>query len=95
MWKTWIRAKIGPYNSMIVKDTIYSMKTEMQMKMLISTEDLNIPDVEEEVTMTSGQRTTMVFYSYNKPENIELPEECVCQAKIILSRWCKSNQRKG
>jgi hypothetical protein len=40
---------------MIAKDTIYSMKTEMQMKMLISTEDLNIHDIEEEFTMTSGQ----------------------------------------
>nr|QNO55819.1 hypothetical protein LEBEIBBM_00034 [Methanosarcinales archaeon ANME-1 ERB7] len=65
------------------------------MKMLISTKDLNIHDMEEEFTMTSDQRTTMVFYSYNKPVNIELPEECVCQAKIILSSWCKSNLRKG
>ncbi|MCK4735535.1 MAG: hypothetical protein KAT65_23985, partial [Methanophagales archaeon] len=59
----------------IAKDTLFPMKTEMQMKMVINTEDLNLPDTEEAVTVTSDQKTTLVFYDYNKPANIELPED--------------------
>ena len=59
----------------IAKDTKFPMKTEMQMEMVISSEDLNIPESEEEFTMTMDQRTTMVFYDYNEPVTIELPEE--------------------
>jgi hypothetical protein len=59
----------------VAKDTKFPMKTEMQMEMVISSEDLNIPESEEEFTMTMDQRTTMVFYDYNEPVTIELPEE--------------------
>ena len=59
----------------IAKDTKFPMKTEMQIKMVISSADLNIPETEEEFTMTMDQRTDMVFYDYNKPVTIELPKE--------------------
>jgi len=59
----------------IAKDTKFPMKTEMQIKMVMSSEDLNIPETEEEFTMTVDQRTDMVFYDYNKPVTIELPKE--------------------
>ena len=59
----------------IAKNTKFPMKTEMQIKMVISSEDMIIPEAEEEFTMTSDQRTTIVFYDYNKPVAIELPED--------------------
>ncbi|MGB7531634.1 MAG: DUF6612 family protein [Halobacteriota archaeon] len=59
----------------IAKDTKFPMKTEMQIKMVMSSEDLNIPETEEKFTMTMDQRTDMVFYDYNKPVTIELPKE--------------------
>ncbi len=59
----------------IAKDTKFPMKTEMQMEMVISSEDLNIPETEAGFTMTSNQRTNIVFYDYNKPVTIELPKE--------------------
>ena len=59
----------------IAKNTKFPMKTEMQIKMVISSEDMIIPEAEEEFTMTSDQRTTIVFYDYNKPMAIELPED--------------------
>ncbi len=59
----------------IAKDTKFPIKTEMQMKMEISSDDLILPDAEEKFTMTSDQRTTVDFYDYNKPVTIEVPEE--------------------
>jgi len=59
----------------IAKDTKFPVKTEMQIKMVMSSEDLNIPETEEKFTMTVDQRTDMVFYDYNKPVTIELPKE--------------------
>ncbi|NQE06696.1 hypothetical protein C5S32_12570 [ANME-1 cluster archaeon GoMg1] len=59
----------------IAKDTKFPMKTEMQIKMAMSSADLNIPETEEEFTMTMDQRTNIVFYDYNKPVTIELPKE--------------------
>jgi uncharacterized lipoprotein NlpE involved in copper resistance len=59
----------------IAKDTLFPTKTEMQMKMVISSEDLNLEDTEETFTMTLDQSTTLVFYDYNEPVNLELPED--------------------
>lgn len=59
----------------IAKDTNFPMKTEMQMKMVISSEDLNITGMEEQFTMVMDQKTIMTFYDYNEPVSIELPEE--------------------
>ena len=59
----------------IAKDTKFPMKTEMQIKMVMSSEDLNIPETEEKFTMTVDQRTNMFSYDYNKPVTIELPKE--------------------
>lgn len=59
----------------IAKDTKFPVKTEVQIKMAMSSADLNIPETEEEFTMTMDQRTNIVFYDYNKPVTIELPKE--------------------
>jgi len=59
----------------IAKDTKFLMNTEMQIKMVMSSEDLNIPETKEKFTMTMDQRTDMAFYDYNEPVTIELPKE--------------------
>jgi len=68
----------------IAKDTKFPVKTEMQIKMVMSSEDLNIPETEEEFTMTVDQRTDMVFYDYNKPVTIELPKEAESAASFPM-----------
>ena len=59
----------------IAKDTKFPVKTEVQIKMAMSSADLNIPETEEKFTMTMDQRTNIVFYDYNEPVTIELPKE--------------------
>ena len=59
----------------IAKETKFPMKTQMQIKMVMSSEELNIPEQEEAFTMTLDQRTVMEYYDYNEPVTIELPEE--------------------
>jgi len=66
----------------IAKDTKFPMKTEMQMKMVMSSEDLNI--TKEKFTMTMDQTTDMVFYDYNKPVTIELPKEAESAAEFPM-----------
>ncbi len=59
----------------IAKGTKFPVKTEVQIKMAMSSADLNIPETEEKFTMTMDQRTNIVFYDYNEPVTIELPKE--------------------
>jgi len=68
----------------IAKDTKFPMKTEMQIKMVMSSADLNIPETEEEFTMTMDQRTDMAFYDYNGPVTIELPKEAESAAEYPM-----------
>lgn len=68
----------------IAKDTEFPMKTEMQIKMVMSSADLNIPETEEEFTMTMDQRTNISFYDYNKPVMIELPKEAESAAEYPM-----------
>ena len=77
----------------IAKNTKFPMKTEMQIKMVISSEDMIIPEAEEEFTMTSDQRTTIVFYDYNKPVAIELPEDA--ESATGFSRFPPMNETAG
>jgi outer membrane lipoprotein-sorting protein len=58
----------------IAKDTLYPMKTQMAVRLVVSSEDLAIPDMEEEFTMTADEEVEILFYDYNKPVSIELPE---------------------
>jgi len=67
----------------IAKDTKFPMKTEMQIKMTMNSAD--IPETEEEFTMTIDQRTDMVFYDYNEPVTIELPKEAESAAEYPMS----------
>ncbi|MCW3134295.1 MAG: outer membrane lipoprotein-sorting protein [Methanophagales archaeon] len=59
----------------IAKDTKFPVKTETQIKMVMSSADLNISETEAEFTMTIDQRANIVFYGYNEPVTIELPKE--------------------
>lgn len=68
----------------IAKDTKFPVKTEVQIKMAMSSADLNIPETEEEFTMTMDQRTNLVFYDYNKPVTIELPKEAESAAEYPM-----------
>ncbi len=68
----------------IAKDTKFPTKTEVQIKMAMSSADLNISDTEEEFTMTIEQRTNMFFYDYNKPVKIELPKEAESAAELPM-----------
>ncbi len=77
----------------IAKDTKFPMKTEMQIKMVISSEDMIIPEAEEKFTMTSDQRTTIVFYDYNKPVAIELPKDA--ESATGFSRFPPMNETAG
>jgi len=58
----------------IAKDTMYPMKTQMAVRLVVSSEDLAMPDTVDEFTMTADEEVEMLFYDYNKPVVIELPE---------------------
>ncbi len=67
----------------IAKDTKFPMKTEMQIKMVMSSEDLNLRgDTKEKFTMTMDQRTSIVFHDYNEPVTIELPKKAESAAEF-------------
>jgi hypothetical protein len=48
------------------------MKEQVQIKIVISSEDLNVT---KDFTMTIEEKIDVIFYDYNKPVLIELPEE--------------------
>jgi len=73
----------------IAKDTKCPVKTEVQIKMAMSSADLDL-ETDEEFTMTIDQRTNMFFYDYNKPVTIELPEEA--ESAVELPMFPQGNQ---
>nr|QNO58009.1 hypothetical protein FKBFPHBB_00010 [Methanosarcinales archaeon ANME-1 ERB7] len=66
----------------IAKDTMYPMKTQMAVRLVVSSEDLAIPDMDEKFTMTADERVEMLFYDYNQPVLIELPEAAEAAAGL-------------
>ncbi len=69
----------------IAKDTKFPMKTEMQLKIVMSSEDLKLRDeTKEKFTMTMDQRTSIVFHDYNEPVTIELPKEAESAAEFPM-----------
>jgi len=58
----------------IAKDTTYPMKTQMAISLVVSSDDLAIPETNEKITMTDYEEIEMRFYDYNKPVSIEFPE---------------------
>ncbi|MBC8520735.1 MAG: hypothetical protein H8D26_01910 [Methanomicrobia archaeon] len=68
------------------------MKTEMQVRMVMSSEDLGVPETEKEFTVTVDQRTEMVFYDYNEPVTIELPEEAESAVEAPMFPLMPMNQ---
>ncbi len=58
----------------IAKDTMYPMKTQMEILLVVRSEDLSIPDTVEGFTMTADEKVELLFYDYNQPVSIELPE---------------------
>lgn len=59
----------------IAKDTKLPLKSEMKIEMVMSSEDLNISEMEERFTQTIDHKMETVFYGYNEPVTIELPLE--------------------
>ena len=57
----------------IAKDTMYPMKTQMAIHLVVSSDDLAIPETGEKFTMTEDMEVELLFYDYNKPVSIELP----------------------
>ena len=68
----------------IAKDTMYPMKTQMAVRLVVSSEDLAIPDTVERFTMTADEKVEMLFYDYNQPVSIELPEAAEAAAEPPL-----------
>ena len=50
------------------------MKTQMAISLVVSSDDLAIPETNEKITMTDYEEIEMRFYDYNKPVSIEFPE---------------------
>lgn len=66
----------------IAKDTMYPMKTQMEIRLVVSSDDLPIPDTVEGFTMTADEKVEMLFYDYNQPVSIELPEAAEAAAGL-------------
>ncbi len=58
----------------ISKATMYLKKTQMAIRSVVSSDDLAIPETEEKFTMTDDVEVELLFYDYNQPVSIELPE---------------------
>jgi hypothetical protein len=58
----------------IAKDTMHPMKTQVAVRLVVSSDDLAIPDMVEVFTMTADEEVELLFYDYNQPVSIELPE---------------------
>jgi len=58
----------------ISKATMYPKKTQMAIRSVASSDDLAIPETEEKFTMTEDMEVELLFYDYNQPVSIELPE---------------------
>lgn len=59
----------------IAKDTYFIKKTQQKLVMLVSSENVNFPEVEEEFEVRIDFDVDEIFHSYNKPVSIELPPE--------------------
>ncbi|RCV64739.1 hypothetical protein C5S53_07240 [Methanophagales archaeon] len=68
----------------ISKDTMYPKKTQMSVRLVVSSEDLAIPAMDEKFTMTADEEVEMLFYDYNQPVSIELPEAAEAAAEPPL-----------
>jgi hypothetical protein len=66
--------------SWIAKSTYFPMKTEMQMKMVMTEED--VPEAEEPFEMTIDMGIDMLLHHYNETVSIELPEEAESAEEI-------------
>ena len=65
----------------ISKATMYPKKTQMAVRLVVRSEDLAIPDTVERFTMTANEEVEMLFYDYNQPVSIELPEAAEAAAE--------------
>ena len=80
----------------IAKDTYFPMKTEMQMKMVMvmTEENIPVPEAEEpfEITMDMDIDIDILFYDYNEPVSIELPEEAESAIETPMIPGAGTNQ---
>jgi len=68
----------------ISKATMYPKKTQMAVRLVVSSDDLPIPDTVEGFTMTADEKVELLFYDYNQPVSIELPEAAEAAAGLPL-----------
>ena len=66
----------------IAKDTHFLMKSEMDMTITLTAEDMGFP--EEEGSMTMDITTQMLAFDYNQPVSIELPPEAEDAIEVPL-----------
>ena len=65
----------GSLRMWIAKDSLFLMKDEMEMRMVLSSEAVNLPLGEEEFEMVVDLEGSSTHYNYNQPVSIELPPE--------------------
>jgi len=58
----------------VAKDTYFTIKTQTQMSLIMSSENLNLPS-EEEFEINIDESIDLTFHNYNEPVSIELPPE--------------------
>lgn len=76
----------------IAKDTMYPMKTQVAVRLVVSSDDLDIPGMDEKFTMTADEMVELLFYDYNQPVSIELPEAAVELPVIDMLNQSALNQ---
>jgi hypothetical protein len=59
----------------VARDTLFPMKVETRMTMVMSPETLNLPPDEGEFEMTMDLQSSAVYRNHNSPVSIELPAE--------------------
>jgi hypothetical protein len=59
----------------IAKDSLFLMKDEMEMRMVVSSEAVKLPLGEEEFEMIIDTEASSTHHNYNQPVSIELPPE--------------------
>jgi hypothetical protein len=67
--------KSGSLRMWIAKDSLFLMKDEMEMRMVVSSEAVKLPLGEEEFEMIIDTEASSTHHNYNQPVSIELPPE--------------------
>jgi len=69
----------------IAKDTLFLTKVQIQMTMLLTSEDMGVP--EEDGKMSMSVLMDIWAYDYNEPVSIELPAQAEAAIEVPSSNW--------